>query len=180
MKVVAVFGSPHPDGPSARIARAVLEGARAAGHEIVEYHLNDMHVRGCQACGCCKRDQVDCILQDDLRPYWQDLHECGALVLAAPNYCSQICGPMITFMNRHYCLITAAGVRLHPGVRLVGVFSQGARERYDAAEQAYDWFLRDFCNRDMVLHAKLVHTGADPLDADSPLLRQARQAGLTL
>lgn len=180
MKVVAVFGSPHPDGPSARIVRAVLEGAKAAGHEIVEYHLNDMLVRGCQACGACKRDQVDCILQDDLHPYWQDLHECGALVLAAPNYCSQVCGPMITFMNRHYCLITATGVRLHAGIRLVGVFSQGAAERYDAAEQAYDWFLRDFRNRDMILHAKLVHTGADPLDAASPLLQQARHAGLTL
>ena len=30
------------------------------------------------------------------------------------------------------------------------------------------------------LHAKIVHTGADPLDADSPILRQAYEAGNTL
>ena len=180
MKVVAVFGSPHENSASARIARKVLEGAKAAGHEIVEYHLNVMNLRGCQACGVCKREKVDCIQPDDLKPYWQDLHECGALVLAAPNYCSQVCGPMITYMNRHYCLITAEGVRVHPGIKLVGVFSQGAKERYESAEKAYDWFLHDFQNRDMVLHAKIVHTGADPLDADSHILRQAYEAGNTL
>ena len=69
MKVVAVFGSPHENGASARIARKVLEGAKAAGHEIVEYHLNVMNLRGCQACGVCKREKVDCIQPDDLKPY---------------------------------------------------------------------------------------------------------------
>ena len=76
--------------------------------------------------------------------------------------------------------IPTDGVRVHPGIKLVGVFSQGAKERYESAEKAYDWFLRDFQNRDMVLHAKIVHTGADSLDADSPLLKQAYEAGKTL
>ena len=77
---------------------------------------------------------------------------------------------MITYMNRHYCLITSEGVRVHPGIKLVGVFSQGAKERYESAEKAYDWFLHDFQNRDMILHAKIVRTGADPLEDGSPIL----------
>ena len=180
MKVVAVLGSPHNNGPANTLAREVLRGAREAGHEVVEYVINDMNVRGCQACGTCKRNKVDCVLQDDLIPYWKDLHECGALVVAAPNYCSQVNGPMITYMNRHYCLITEDGVRVHPGIKLVGVFSQGAGERYEAAENAYDWYLKDFQNRDMVLHAKLVHTGSDEWDADSELMKKAFEAGKTL
>ena len=180
MKVVAVLGSPHNDGPSSVLAREVLRGAKDAGHEVVEYVINDMNVRGCQACGTCKREKVDCILQDDLAPYWKDLHECGALLVAAPNYCSQVNGPMITYMNRHYCLITADGVRVHPGIKLIGVFSQGAKDNYEAAEKAYDWFLKDFQNRDMVLHAKIVHTGKDAWDADSELMKRAYEAGKTL
>jgi len=180
MKVVAVFGSPHKEGPSTTIAKEVLRGARDAGHEVVEYVINDMNVRGCQSCGTCKRDKVDCILQDDLAPYWKELHECGALVLAAPNYCSQVCGPMITYMNRHYCLITQEGVRVHPGIKLVGVFAQGADSRYEAAEKAYDWFLKDFQNRDMVLHAKIVHTGQEEWGAESAICKQAYEAGRTL
>ena len=180
MKVVAVLGSPHADGPSSVIAREVLRGAKDAGHEVVEYVINDMNLRGCQACGTCKAQKVDCILQDDLQPYWKDLHECGALVVAAPNYCSQVSGPMITYMNRHYCLITKDGVRVHPGIKLVGIFSQGAGQRYESAEKAYDWFLHDFQNRDMVLHAKIVHTGADSLEADGEIMKQAYEAGRSL
>ena len=179
MKIVAVLGSPHKDGPSSVIAREVLRGAKDAGHEVVEYVINDMNVRGCQGCGTCKNQKIDCILQDDLLPYWKDLHECGALVLAAPNYCSQVSGPMITYMNRHYCLITKDGVRVHPGIKLVGVFSQGA-DRYQAADDAYDWFLGDFQNRDRVLHAKLVHTRKDDWGPESEIMKQAYEAGKTL
>ncbi len=179
MKIVAVFGSPHKDGASATLANEVLRGARDAGHEVVEYHVNEMNLRGCQACRACKNNNIDCILEDDLLPYWKDLHECGALVLSAPNYCSQVCGPMITYMNRHYCLI-ADGVRVHPGIKLIGIFSQGASQRYEGAEKAYDWFLGDFRARHMVLHAKLVKTGSDDLSTDSSLMKQAYEAGNTL
>ena len=179
MKIVAVLGSPHKNGPSSVIAREVLRGAKDAGHEVVEYVINEMNVRGCKGCGTCKNQKIDCILQDDLLPYWKDLHECGALVLAAPNYCSQVSGPMITYMNRHYCLITKDGVRVHPGIKLVGVFSQGA-DRYQAADDAYDWFLGDFQNRDMVLHAKLVHTRKDDWGPDSDIMKQAYEAGRSL
>lgn len=180
MKIVAVLGSPHKDGPSNMIAKEVLRGAKDAGHEVVEYMLNDMNVRGCQGCKTCKNEKVDCILQDDLKPYWKDLHECGALVLAAPNYCSQVSGPMITYMNRHYCLITADGVRVHSGIKLVGVFSQGRPNRYQAAEDAYDWFLGDFQNRDMKLHAKFVHTGGEDFGPKSDIMKKAYEAGRSL
>ena len=87
---------------------------------------------------------------------------------------------MITYMNRHYCLITwDSGPRIHPGIKLVGVFSQGA-ERYEAADKAYDWFLRDFQNRDMVLHAKIVHTGNDSYEEGSEIFKQAYEAGRSL
>jgi hypothetical protein len=87
---------------------------------------------------------------------------------------------MITYMNRHYCLITADGVRVHPGIKLVGIFAQGAQQRYEIAENAYDWFLNDFQNRDMVLHAKIVHTGNDPWDEGSEIRKQAYEAGRSL
>lgn len=180
MKVIAVYGSPHENGASALLTREVLRGAKDAGHEVVEFYINKMNVQGCQGCGTCKREKIDCILQDDLQPYWRELHECGALIVSAPNYCSQVCGPMITYMNRHYCLITADGVRVHPGIKLVGIFAQGAQQRYEIAENAYDWFLNDFQNRDMVLHAKLVHTGGEPLEKDSVIMQQAYQAGASL
>jgi multimeric flavodoxin WrbA len=180
MKVVAVLGSPRSDGGSSTLARRVLDGARAAGHEVVVYEINKMNVRGCQACRTCKDKLVDCILEDDLQPYWRDMHACGALVVSGVNYGAMVNGPMITYMNRHYCLIGGDNmVRVHPGIKLVGVFSQG-RPDPDTYAQVYDWFLRDFQNRDMVLVDKLVHSRRMPQEQLDALMERAYQTGLSL
>jgi multimeric flavodoxin WrbA len=180
MQVVAVLGSPRPNSASSALARRALEGARAAGHEVVEYEINQMNVRGCQACRTCKEKGVDCVLEDDLKPYWKDLHACGALVVSAVNYCSMINGPMVTYMNRHYCLIGGDGrVRVHPGIKLVGVFSQGNPD-LERIAHVYDWFLRDFQNRDMVLVDKLVHSARGPQEQMDALMERAYQLGLSL
>jgi hypothetical protein len=108
------------------------------------------------------------------------LHECGALVVSGCNYCSMVNGPMITYMNRHYCLIGGDGkVRVHPGIKLVGVFSQGNPDP-DRIGHVYDWFLRDFQNRDMVLVDKLVHSGRMPQEQIDALMERAYQIGLNL
>ena len=54
MKVLAVIGSPHKNGPSSTITNEILNGAKAAGHEIKVYNINEMDIKGCQACGYCK------------------------------------------------------------------------------------------------------------------------------
>ena len=80
MKVLAVLGSPHKNGPTTTITKELLRGAKEAGHEIVEYYVDDMLIKGCKACGYCKEHMVDCIIKDDMIPYWKDFHECGALI----------------------------------------------------------------------------------------------------
>jgi len=89
---VAVLGSPHENGASATAAQRALQEARDAGHRVVEYEINKLNLRGCQACGTCKRDLVGCIQEDDVRPSWKDLHESGTLLVAAPVYAGIING----------------------------------------------------------------------------------------
>jgi multimeric flavodoxin WrbA len=180
MKVVAVLGSPREESFSSTLAREVLRGAVDAGHQVVIYEVNKMNVQGCQACRHCKEHNVDCIVQDDLKPYWKDLHECGALLVSSPNYASQVCGPMITYMNRHYCLLDKDWkVRVHPGIKLIGVFSQGNGDA-EAYTAQYNWYLGDFQNRDMVLVDTLIHTGREPLTPDDELMRRAFSVGKNL
>lgn len=73
MKLVAVLGSPHPNGPSSTLAKEVIRGAKEAGWEISLYEIESMHVRGCQGCRACKQKGIDCVVADDLTPYWKDL-----------------------------------------------------------------------------------------------------------
>jgi multimeric flavodoxin WrbA len=180
MKIVAVLGSPHKEGPSSTLAREVLRGARDAGHDVSVYEINDMNVRGCQGCRYCKEHDADCIVEDDLQPYWPELHGAGALVVSAPNYASQVCGPMITYMNRHYCLLDKDWkVRIHPGIKLVGVFSQGNADSSAYLAQ-YNWFVGDFQNRDMVLVDTIVNTRETSTEPGSALMERAYRVGNSL
>ena len=177
-KLIAVNASPHRDGGCSQMLEAVCAGAAEAGYDIVRYELNDMNLRGCQACGVCKREGVDCVLEDDLKPYWAQLHSADALAVAAPNYCSLVNGTFLTYMARHYCLLTPQ-CRLHPGVQLIGCFSQG-RDDLEIYKDHYDMILRDFENRDMVRHAMLVYSPRLPEEERRRIIEQAREAGRTL
>lgn len=179
MKVIAVLGSPHKDGASSTIAKEVLRGAEDAGHEIVIYNINDMNINGCQGCGYCKNNRADCIIDDDLKTYWKDLHECGALIVSSPNYCAQVTGPMITFMNRHHCLMMSDGPRIKPGIKLVGVFSQGY-DKQDAYLNNYKWYLHDFEARKMELQDIIIHTSQMPYDSESEIMKKAYNIGKNL
>ena len=182
MKVIVVTGSPRKDSVSTRIAKRIAAGAQENGHEVVFYDVNKLSFKGCQSCYVCKNTGSDCIIKDDLLPYWKDLHECGALIVAAPNYASNICGPMIIFMNRHYCLLDKQWrTKLTPGkIKLIGVFAQGAAERYESAENNYDWYLGDFLNRKMVLVEKLVATSTTDMSEDGEMLQHAFELGKSL
>lgn len=87
---------------------------------------------------------------------------------------------MITFMNRHYCLLDKDWkVRVHPGIKLVGVFSQG-NGNPETHRAQYNWYLGDFQNRDMVLVDTLIHTGRQLLTPEGKLMRRAYTIGKNL
>jgi len=180
MNIVAVLGSPRKESQCNRLALEVARGAESKGYASAVYRINDMDVRGCQACRACKENGVDCIVKDDLQPYWAKLHEADALVVSAPNYASYVCGPMMTYMNRHYCLIDNAWKpRIHPGIKLVGVFSQG-RENLQEYLPVYKRYLADFENRDMTLVDILVNSSRRPPEEFDVLMAKAFAIGQSL
>lgn len=116
-----------------------------------------------------------------MESYFQDLRESGALIVTSPNYYSQIAGPMITFMNRHYCLSDKERKsRLQPGVKLIGIFAQGAPENYEKYQANYDWYLNTFLSKDMELAGKIVAGGDSDLSEDGEIMKRAWQIGNSL
>lgn len=180
MKLVAVLGSSRPDSVSDKLAEQVMEGARSKGYETKVYHVNDMNLKGCRGCRMCRSREIDCIINDDMKKYFEDLRECEVLLVASPNYFSQVTGPMITFMNRHYCMSRSDSTsRLPAGKKLVGVFSQGAPEAFPRYETVYDWYLSLF-ERHMSLAGKIVAGGDTDLSDDGEKMKEAYALGASL
>jgi multimeric flavodoxin WrbA len=125
MKIVAVLGSPRPQGNSSTLARAFLKVAGERGAEITEYLLNQMNFQGCQGCGACKTKSDTCILEDDLAPVLNAVKASDLLVLASPVYFGDLSGQMKCFFDRTYSYINPDfSSRVPPGKSAVLVLTQ--------------------------------------------------------
>ena len=161
MLVLAVKGSPRANGKTSRFIDEFLRGAKEAGHETKVYNVGNMAIKGCQSCYACKERITDCVIEDELRDYFASLHQAGALIVGAPNYASGVCGQMVSFMNRHYCVIDEArNVHIPSGIKVVGVFAQGQKDREKYMEN-YRSFMSDFERRNMQLIDIIVTTSGD-------------------
>lgn len=178
MKITMVLGSPREDSISTKMAESFAKGAEENGHEIVTYKINEMDVMGCQACGCCRKYDTDCVIEDDLEEYFEDLRESGALVVTAPNYYSQVAGPMITFMNRHYCLMDKdKNPRLEYTKKVYGFFAQGAPEGFERYMPNYEWYMSTFTTKNMELGKLLICGGNSDVEA---FIKEAYELGKKL
>ena len=125
MKIVAVLGSPRPQGNSSTLARAFLKAAGERGAEITEYLLNEMDYQGCQGCGACKTKSETCILEDDLAPVLNAVRQADVLVLASPVYFGDLSGQLKCFFDRTYsCINPDFSCRMPPGKKVVMVLAQ--------------------------------------------------------
>ena len=159
-KLVAVLGSSRENSVSSAAAKQFIKGAEDAGYEAEIFYANDMEIKGCTGCGSCRKNGTDCVIEDDMQKYYKALHVCSALLVTSPNYYANIAGPMITFMNRHYCMNNPdKSSRLQPGIKVAGIFAQGAPESYEKYPEKYDWYLSTFTSKGMELAGKLIIGG---------------------
>lgn len=181
MKIVAMIGSPRADSRSTLVVNQILKGAEEAGHEVVRYNVNRLNMKGCQACYYCKTHESDCIIKDDLQPFWKDLHEAGVLLVSGVDYMSHVNGPMITFLNRFYCTVDKDfNSRLTPGMKLIGVFAQGRPANDEYMAERYNAYLSHFLRRKMELAGKFIIGGDTDLAEGGKIMTEAYDLGKSL
>ncbi|MDK2887955.1 MAG: hypothetical protein PWP72_833 [Thermoanaerobacter sp.] len=125
MKVVGIVGSPRRGGNTETLVERVLAGAAAAGAETQMFYLNEMNIRGCQACNHCKEHGC-CRQDDDMASLYRALHEAGGIVLGSPVYMSYVTAQTKLFLDRLFAFLGPdLSSTLPPGKKFAMVYSQG-------------------------------------------------------
>jgi putative NADPH-quinone reductase len=108
MKTLILKASPNKDGNTAALADRFADGLRVVGRtDIVEFHLNDLAIRPCQACnGCFRPPYEGCVLDDDFQAIYPVFREADLVVFAAPIYWWHICAQMKAFVDRMHPMLT--------------------------------------------------------------------------
>ena len=104
MKTLLVNGSPHKAGNTATALAEVAKALEGEGVAAEVFWIGAKPVRGCSACGACKRDGGGkCVFADDAcNDLIARLREADAVVVGSPVYYGQPNGALLALLQRAF------------------------------------------------------------------------------
>lgn len=138
MKVLLVNGSPHANGCTFRALKEVSHALNADGIATEIIHVGNQPIRGCQACGMCRKsDTGKCIFGDDpVNIILGKMEECDGLVVGSPVHYASASGAITSLLDRVF--YASGGFPNKPGAAIVSCRRAGSTA---ALEQLNKYFM---------------------------------------
>ena len=106
-KVTILIGSPRKNGSTRILAAEAERGLKEQGFATEIVFLNDLKIKGCQACYWCKKNDVaECAVKDDMQKIHQLLQESDGLIVASPIYFAGVTAQTKTWLDRMFPYIS--------------------------------------------------------------------------
>ncbi|MFH1466671.1 MAG: flavodoxin family protein [Pseudomonadota bacterium] len=135
MRALALNGSPRRNGNTEMLLRMVLAELQAAGVTTELVQLGGLHLRGCQACGGCKRNlDARCTLADDgLNGLLEKMLAADVILIGSPTYFADVTTEVKALIDRAGYVARANGNLLARklGAAVVAVRRAGAIHAFD-------------------------------------------------
>jgi len=111
-KALILVGSPRKKGSTAILAREAERALADSGVKTELVFLNDLKMRGCQACYYCKKNNVaECAVKDDMQQIHEKMRDADGIIVASPIYFSDVTAQTKLWMDRMFPYI---GMDLSP------------------------------------------------------------------
>jgi len=104
-QILALLGSPLPEGNTAKLLKYAMDGAQKAGCEVTLIDVPSLEFSSCREMYYCK-EQTSCIMEDDMHEMYPLLKSMDSLIIATPVMTMGIPGHLKSFMDRcqvFYC-----------------------------------------------------------------------------
>ncbi|MGX8693076.1 MAG: flavodoxin family protein [Clostridia bacterium] len=134
-KVLLVNGSPHEHGCTARALEEMIRILNEEGVETTLLQIGKEDVRGCVACGFCRRNGR-CVFDDKVNEAAGLLAEADGLVVGSPVYYGSPNGTVLSFLDR---LFYSAPFSMHMkvGAAVVSCRRGGCTASFDALNKYF-------------------------------------------
>lgn len=123
MKVIGFVGSPRKNGNTDFLVQQILKGAAEEGAETKIFYLNELNIKGCQACNHCK-EKGKCRQQDDMATLYEEIDSADGIVIGSPVYMGYMSGQTKLFIDRWYAYFRNPVGGLKRGKKLTLIFCQ--------------------------------------------------------
>lgn len=100
MEILGLVGSPRKRSNTDLLVDAVLDEAQQNGHRSSKIYLYDLAIGPCIDCRGCKKDDMRCIVDDDMQQIYDEIEAADAIVFGTPVYWLGPTGPMKMLIDR--------------------------------------------------------------------------------
>ena len=98
-KVIALLGSPLPDGNTARLLDEAIRGAEEAGCDVERIVAAHLDIAPCMEIFYCQENET-CEIRDEMIGIYDKFREMDSLIIATPVMTMGIPGRLKSFMDR--------------------------------------------------------------------------------
>ena len=182
MEVLAIYGSPHKHGNTAKITDAVLTGLDKK-HLINRVYLYDKNIQACIACEKANEFHKEkyCRHNDDFtREIIPLINSADIIIISSPVWFGHITGTLKTFIDRLHTYINEEfEIRILPGKKYITITSSAAPDEVFLPVSEYlNYWFTTFFKMEMLgsFHiGSMFESGL--LTENSPAIVQARELG---
>lgn len=103
--ILIVLGSPRKKGNSTLLAKALAEGAEAAGHHVDLFDVCKEKVDGCTACNQCWSREEPCVSQDGFNQFARLMMNTDVIVMATPVYWGTYPSQLKALIDKMYAFV---------------------------------------------------------------------------
>ena len=172
MNILVLNGSPRPNGNTAAMVAAFVEGASENGHNITVVSVCQKKIAGCLACEYCHtKGEGKCVQEDDMQEIYPVLDAAEMIVLASPIYYHSFTGQLQCAVNRIYALDKPKNLK-----KAALILSSGDANVYDGAIYEYQ---NSFLNY-LKLENMGIFTAFDKQNKSEEKLNELREFGRSL
>ena len=100
MKVVAISGSPRPQGNTRLLLEAALKVLEGHGIATEYLSLHGKDIRPCLACMKCAEDKNRCAQEDDFMPVFEARAAADGLIVGSPVYFGSATPNLMALLDR--------------------------------------------------------------------------------
>lgn len=110
MNILAIMGSPRPNGNTARLLQKIKDTVPESD-EVDVISLSDYDIHGCMGCNHCQNDteHFSCVQQDDGNRLLEQIIHADVVLYGTPLYGHNYSGQLKLFLDRHTPLFKFVG-----------------------------------------------------------------------
>ena len=113
VKIIALMGSPLPEGNTGKLLEEAIRGAKDAECSVAQVNVCDLSFSGCMEYYYCEKND-SCYINDEFSPFLQRFKNMDGLIIATPVMTMGVPGQLKSFMDRFQVYFMAKYKRNQP------------------------------------------------------------------